>query len=57
MVLIDGDAAPQTVYKAAGKVMAKGGAALKAQVPKGVTVRVAVRDLDGRTSASFPFVR
>ena len=45
-VAINGAAAPRTAYKSAALVVAKGDA-LKAMLPKGVTVQVAVVNPDG----------
>ena len=56
-VTINGTAAPQTLYKKPTKVLASGGAALKAMLPLGVQVQVQVRNPDGTTSQSFAFTR
>jgi hypothetical protein len=56
-VRVDGTDVPQTLYKNEGKLVAKGGAALKAMVPSGVPVTVTVEDAQGRRSAGFSFTR
>ena len=57
-VKIDGVEAPSTQYKHSGLVLAKGGAALKAMVPKGVTVLVTVvNNDDGGVSAPASYRR
>jgi hypothetical protein len=54
-VKIDGRAAPRTAYRDGGSLTAKGGADLKAQVPKGTSVQVTVEDPAGGMSNAFPF--
>lgn len=56
-IQLDGKPAPQTGYKSAAQVVAKGGDALKAMVPKGVSVCVTVRNPDGSTSDCYTYVR
>ncbi len=57
-VLIGGVPAPATVYKSSAKVVAKGGAALKAMLPKGRSVQITVRnDDDGGISEPLFFTR
>jgi hypothetical protein len=55
-VRIDGVPAPQTVFKNAGLLVAKG-SGLKAMVARGVTVQVTVVSPDGRSSEPYPFQR
>ena len=55
-VFIGTQAAPQTVYKSAGLVVAKGGAALKSMLPKGVAVCITVRNSDGTESECWTYV-
>ncbi len=55
---INGNPAPATSFKNNGKLVAKGGAALKAMVPAGVLVQITVLNTDdGGVSAPFPFSR
>lgn len=56
-VYIDGVAAPMTVYKAGTLLVAKGGAALKAMVPKGVWVTISVVNPGGTSSTGYDFMR
>jgi PKD repeat protein len=57
-VLIDGTSVPQTVWKSSALLVAKGGSALKALVPKGTPVQITVVNHDdGGVSGSFPFTR
>jgi hypothetical protein len=57
-VKIDGVQAPSTQHKNSGLVLAKGGAALKDMVPKGVTVLVTVvNNDDGGVTAPFSYTR
>lgn len=56
-VRIDGTPAPATAFKGENLVVAKGGSALKALVPTGVTVQVTVLNPDGGLSNAFPFTR
>ena len=57
-IQIDGAPAPQTVYKSGSKLMAKGGAELKAMLPKGVAVQITVKNEDdGGGSVPFSFKR
>lgn len=55
-VFIGTQAAPQTVYKSAGLVVAKG-STLKEMLPKGVPVCVTVRNPDGTQSDCWMFTR
>ena len=54
-IMIDGKAAPKTVLRSPGELLAKGGAALKAMVPKGRQVLVTVEDGQGNRSNRFVF--
>lgn len=54
-VAVDGAAVPASSFKAESKLVAKGGTALKAMVPKGKLVTLTVSDGAGGTSAPFPF--
>ena len=56
-VTINGAAVPQTDRKGDTLVYAKQGGALKAMLPKGVTVQVAVVNPDGTASAPVAFTR
>ena len=56
VIAINGTAVPNTQFKSGSKVMAKG-AGLKAMLPKGVPVLIAVANLNGAASAPFPFTR
>lgn len=56
-VLIGEAPAPQTVFKSDGRLVAKGGSALKALVPAGLPVTVIVEDAQGRRSEGFSFTR
>jgi len=56
-VTINGVQVPETDRKGNTLVYAKGGGALKAMLPKGVTVQVAVVNPDGTASAPFTFTR
>jgi PKD repeat protein len=57
-VKISGTTAPETQYVSSSRVKARGGSALKALCPKGVTVQVTVTNNDdGGVSAPFPFTR
>jgi hypothetical protein len=57
-VQVNGIPVPESVYKSATRVVAKGGASLKAMLPKGVPVRVTVTNLDdGGVSAAYTFTR
>jgi acetyl esterase/lipase len=55
-VRVGGAAAPRSVYRGPGEVVAKG-SGLKAMVPKGVSVEISVESPDGRRSAPFLFTR
>lgn len=55
-VYINGNVAPQTVFKNPSKVIAKGNS-LKKLVPKGVSVEIVVKNADGRESEPFYFKR
>lgn len=57
VVKINGQPAPQTTYKSPGKVLAQGGAALKAMLPKGVAVCVTIENPDGGFSGCYTFTR
>lgn len=58
VVKIGGVAVPATQYKGATLLVAKGGAALKAMVPKGVPVAITVTNTDdGGVSAPFGYTR
>ena len=54
---IGGAAVPRTRFKDATRVLARGGSALQAMLPKGVAVPVVVVTADGRASAPFTFTR
>ena len=55
-VFVNGTSVPQSLWKNAGKVVAKGGSALKAMVPKGTTVQITVKNNDdGGLSAPYSF--
>lgn len=56
-VLINAVEAPQTTYKSSAKLLAGQGSALKAMLPSGTQVTITVKNLDGGTSAGFPFTR
>lgn len=56
-VRIGGIPAPETLFKTSEKVLAKGGSALKAMLPKGVPVCVTVRNPSGGESACYTFTR
>ncbi len=56
-VTINGVSVPQTDRKGDTLVYAKQGGALKAMLPKGVTVQVTVVNPDGTASAPFAFTR
>lgn len=56
-VYIDGVAVPQVAYKGTGLVVAKGGTALKAMVPRGRAVCVTVVNPGGSTSACYTYQR
>lgn len=56
-VFIEGHAAPTTVYKSGGLVVAKGGSSLKALLPKGVAVCVTVKNPNGLESPCWTFAR
>jgi acetyl esterase/lipase len=55
-VKINGAAAPKSLYKNPGHLVARGGG-LKAMLPKGIEVQVQVVSSDGRSSAPFIFTR
>lgn len=57
VVKINGQPIPQTVYKSSVKLLAKGGATLKAMLPKGTSVCVTVENPDGGFSQCYPFTR
>ncbi len=55
-VFVNGTSVPHSLWKNAGKVVAKGGSALKAMVPKGTTVQITVKNNDdGGLSAPYSF--
>ena len=56
-VFIGTQAAPQTLYKSAGLVVAKGDTALKAMLPRGVAVCITVRNPDGTQSECWTYIR
>lgn len=56
-VLINGIAVPSTKFKSSYYLVAKKGAALKAMVPKGVTVTITVKNPDGSQSNEFYYTR
>ena len=56
-IYIDGVPVPITVYKGGTLLVAKGGAALKAMVPRGVWVTVSVLNPDGTSSTGYDFIR
>ena len=56
-VYVDGVPVPMTVYKGGDLLVAKGGAALKAMLPKGVWVTVSVVNPDGASSTGYDFQR
>jgi hypothetical protein len=57
-IKINGVAVPVTDYKQSTKLFAKGGASLKAMVPKGVTVQITVvNNDDGISSLGLPYTR
>jgi hypothetical protein len=57
IIYIDGVPVPITVYKAGTLLVAKGGAALKAMVPRGQWVTISVVNPDGVTSTGYDFIR
>lgn len=57
VIKINGVAVPQTVYKNANTLVAKGGTALKDMCPKGVTVKITVDNGNGNISNEFLFTR
>jgi len=57
-VMVNGSPVPSQVWKSSTQVNAKGGSALKAMLPKGVTVQITVKNNDdGGVSANFPYTR
>jgi len=56
-VQVDGVAVPQTKYKSGSYLIAKKGAPLKAMCPKGVTVKVTVRNSSGSVSNEYLYTR
>lgn len=56
-VYLDGVAVPRVVFKGQGLLVAKGGTALKAMVPRGRPVCVTVVNPGGATSACYTFTR
>lgn len=56
-VTINGATVPQVVYSSSTKVLAKGGADLKAMVPKGQVVCVVVQNPDGGISDCYTYTR
>jgi len=57
VIMIDHASAPGTGFLSAQKLVAKGGSALEAMVPKGVQVRVRVVNPDGSQSDWYSFTR
>jgi PKD repeat protein len=57
VVTIDGQPVPEVLFKSSTALVLKGGAALKAMVPKAVTVCISVTNPDGGTSGCFTYVR
>ncbi len=56
-VKIDGVAAPSTAFLGANRLVARGGKALRALLPKGVPVAVTVEDGTGGVSGPFSYIR
>jgi PKD repeat protein/N-acetylneuraminic acid mutarotase len=56
-VLIDGVAVPQTKFKSFSYLIAKKGASLKALVPKGIAVKIKVKNPDGSESNEYSYTR
>ncbi len=56
-ILINGITVPQTKFKSYSLLVAKKGAALKAMCPKGVTVKITVKNPDGKVSNEFNYTR
>lgn len=56
-VTINDQAVPEVLFKSATVLSLKGGAALKAMVPKGATVCLVVNNPDGGTSGCFTYSR
>lgn len=56
-ILIDQVQVPFTKFKSSTYLVAKKGATLKAMVPKGVTVKIKVKNPDGSESNEYPFTR
>jgi hypothetical protein len=56
-VTIDGVAVPEVQFKSSTALMLKGGSALKAMVPKAVTVCILVTNPDGGASGCFTYAR
>lgn len=57
VILINGLTVPITKYKSPSYLVAKKGASLKAMVPKGVTVKIKVRNPDGSESNEYSYTR
>lgn len=57
LVKINGQPIPQTAYKSSAKLLAKGGATLKAMLPKGTSVCVTVENPDGGFSECYAYTR
>lgn len=56
-VTIDGQVVPEVQFKSATVLSLKGGATLKAMVPKGITVCLAIHNADGGESGCFSYTR
>ena len=56
-VLINDVQVPSTKFKSSNYLIAKKGADLKALVPKGVTVKIKVKNPDGTLSNEYPYTR
>lgn len=56
-ITINGTAVPRTILRSGTQINATGGSALRAMLPKGVTVQIQVLNPDGDRSAPFPFTR
>lgn len=54
-VKVNGVAVPNTAFKSLSRLVAKGGSALKAMVPKGVPVTLTVEDSRGGSSPPYAF--
>jgi len=56
-ILINGAKVPQTVFKSQSYLIAKKGSSLKSMIPKGVLVKVQVKNPDGNLSNEYNFIR